>query len=67
LQIILQWKKNGWKTATNSDVKNRDLLEKIDDFRSHVDAKFVHVDGHSGIHGNEMADSLARQGVSKHV
>lgn len=61
-----KWKRNGWVTATGGEVKNRDLLEKIDDLRSDVKAEFVHVDGHAGIYGNEKADELARGGVNMH-
>lgn len=42
------WKKKNWVTAGGTPVKNRDLLEKIDELRQKVKAEFVHVDGHAG-------------------
>ncbi|CAB3411026.1 unnamed protein product [Caenorhabditis bovis] len=60
---IIGWKRKGWKTSGNEPVKNRDLLEKIDQMKSRIKVKFEHVRGHSGVHGNEMADELARRGA----
>lgn len=59
---IFSWLKNNW----NGDkVVNRDLLEElyllIKNRKGKV--KFTHVDGHAGIPGNEMADSLAVAGA----
>ncbi|KAK8884291.1 hypothetical protein M9Y10_043399 [Tritrichomonas musculus] len=31
---IQNWKKNGWKTANNTDVKNQDLWQKIDNLNT---------------------------------
>lgn len=62
---INKWKKNGWKTADGKVVRNRDLLEAIDGMRDDVKFHFEHVNGHVGIHGNEMADNLARLGAQK--
>jgi ribonuclease HI len=64
---IHKWKKNGWKTITNNDVINRDILERIDEMRSQIDVSFEHIPGHSGIYGNEQADKLATNGISKRV
>ncbi|CAD5217358.1 unnamed protein product [Bursaphelenchus xylophilus] len=58
-----KWRKNGWKTGTGGAVKNKDLLLKINELCSQVDVRFQHVDGHAGIHGNEMADQLACRGA----
>ncbi|KAK0425380.1 hypothetical protein QR680_009169 [Steinernema hermaphroditum] len=63
---IKGWKKKGWVTANGQPVKNRDLLEKVDNLMSEVDVKFEHVRGHAGIHGNEMADRLAVAGAEKY-
>uniref|UniRef100_A0A914YBH6 ribonuclease H n=1 Tax=Panagrolaimus superbus TaxID=310955 RepID=A0A914YBH6_9BILA len=62
---LKKWKANGWKTAKGQAVKNRDLLEAIDGVRKDVSVEFKHVYGHVGIHGNEMADALAREGARK--
>ena len=64
---ITNWKKNGWKTANKSDVKNKDILKKIDKFMTKYGhkIKFEHVKGHSGIAGNERADQLANEGADR--
>lgn len=62
------WKKNGWKTAKNEPVKNRVELEALDEalkMSPRVTVKYKHVRGHSGILGNEEADSLAVLGAQK--
>ena len=61
---IKKWKLNGWKTATNKDVKNQDLWKKMDlliDKRINLKTEWLWVKGHTGIKGNERADQLARQ------
>jgi ribonuclease HI len=62
---IKNWKKNGWKTKNNSDVKNKDILIKIDKYITKYGncIKFEHVSAHSGIIGNEIADMLANKGA----
>ncbi|MBQ4875368.1 MAG: ribonuclease HI [Rickettsiaceae bacterium H1] len=61
---IFNWKKNGWKTANNKPVKNRELWQELD---SQVEkrklVKWNWVKGHSGDDNNELADSLARKGT----
>jgi ribonuclease HI len=64
------WDKNGYKTSTGSDVCNKDLISDsrrmIDEIRkNNSDVEFVKVKGHSGNHGNDMADKLAVEGCSK--
>ncbi|KAH0948776.1 hypothetical protein HN011_005034 [Eciton burchellii] len=61
-QWMPQWKKKGWKTKNDKPVKNKiELLEMEKELKS-LDIAWNHVNGHIGIHGNEMADRLARQG-----
>uniref|UniRef100_A0A914PVE1 ribonuclease H n=1 Tax=Panagrolaimus davidi TaxID=227884 RepID=A0A914PVE1_9BILA len=62
---LKKWKENGWKTVNGGNVRNKDLLEAIDGVRKDVSVQFHHVNGHVGIHGNEMADALAREGARK--
>ena len=66
-QWISGWKKNGWKKSTGDPVKNRVELEALDKAitNSGMNIIWEHVRGHVGIHGNEMADALARQGAQK--
>lgn len=59
------WKKNGWKTAARKPVKNVDLWQQLDKEVSRHDIKWQWVKGHSGIHGNEMADQLANQAIDE--
>lgn len=60
---ILNWKKNGWKTASGQPVKNQDLWKRLDSAKTAL-TTFEWVKGHSGHEGNEEADKLAR-GVAK--
>ena len=53
------WRRRGWRTATNTPVKNRDLwmtLERV----SHSGVRWQHVRGHSGDPNNERVDTIAR-------
>ena len=62
------WKKNGWMTVKKEPVKNRSELEDLDEAirqSPNLVIKYKHVSGHSGIHGNEEADALARKGAQK--
>ena len=60
---IQQWKRNGWMTSKKTPVKNKPLVEKLWKLamtnQKNVPVEFIHVRGHSGIHGNECADKLA--------
>jgi len=56
---VLNWKKNGWKTAGGQPVKNQELWTKIDELSGpHV--KWQWVKAHNGHPLNEAADKLAR-------
>ncbi|XP_050460117.1 ribonuclease H1 isoform X2 [Cataglyphis hispanica] len=56
------WKKRGWKTVDNKPVINKtELLEMERELKS-LTIAWNHINGHVGIHGNEMADKLARKG-----
>lgn len=52
---------NNWKSRNYLNVKNSDLWKQLDYYSNLVDIKWTHVSAHCGIHGNEMADSLANQ------
>ena len=62
---IAKWKRNGWQTVNKSDVLNKDLWMQLDLAISSIDAKFVHVFGHTGVEGNEIADRLANEGAEQ--
>lgn len=60
---IKGWKKNGWKTAAKKAVKNVDLWRQLESETSRHNINWHWVKGHSGNHGNEMADQLANQAI----
>tara|TARA_Y100000310_G_scaffold143746_1_gene143058 strand:+ start:10057 stop:10545 length:489 start_codon:yes stop_codon:yes gene_type:complete len=61
---IKKWSVNGWKTSSGQPVKNQHLIRVLDKQVKNVpfSLTFKHVYGHSGVHGNERADALARAG-----
>ena len=56
---IINWKKNGWKTANKKEVANKDLWIELDKYVTHHNITWFWVKGHSGNHYNEIADDLA--------
>ncbi|MFT5658650.1 MAG: ribonuclease HI [Gammaproteobacteria bacterium] len=60
---IVNWKKNGWKTAAKKPVKNVDLWQQLDEQVSRHEINWHWVKGHSGVHGNEVADQLANDAI----
>ena len=57
---INNWKKNGWKTASKNDVKNKDLWIKLDGLSSSFDIEWNWVKAHSTDKLNNEVDLLAR-------
>lgn len=55
---IHNWKKRGWKTQ-KGDVKNKDLIQALDEECSKHDVSWKWVKGHNGDKFNELADELA--------
>jgi ribonuclease HI len=58
------WQKNGWRTSTNGEVLNKDLvvdIRKLIDARdaAGVNTEFTWIKGHNNNPGNEAADKLA--------
>uniref|UniRef100_A0A914I5Q3 Ribonuclease H1 n=1 Tax=Globodera rostochiensis TaxID=31243 RepID=A0A914I5Q3_GLORO len=65
---LTKWRRNGWKTVKGKDVRNRDLLERLDKLMAgDVKTKFEKVAGHSGNYGNDQADLLARRGAEMYM
>ncbi|MCR5698017.1 MAG: ribonuclease HI [Treponemataceae bacterium] len=58
-QWIINWKKNGWKTASKQPVKNQDLWIKLDELTHMLNLKWDWVKGHAGNKYNEICDTLA--------
>ena len=57
------WKARGWRTASKSPVKNRDLWEALDALVQRHDVSWHWVRGHAGNPENERADALAREAL----
>ena len=60
---ILNWKKNGWKTANKQDVKNIDLWKNLDELNQIKNVQWNWVKGHANNEYNNMADELARSKI----
>jgi ribonuclease HI len=59
---IHNWKKNGWKTSSGGDVKNKELwieLDKLRDCFTMIEWRWVKA--HNGDPKNEEVDKLARE------
>ncbi|MDE0389649.1 MAG: ribonuclease HI [Rhodospirillales bacterium] len=57
------WKAKGWRTASKTPVKNRDLWEALDALVQGHDVSWHWVRGHAGNPENERADALAREAL----
>jgi ribonuclease HI len=62
---IHNWKRRGWRTASNQAVKNVDLWQRLDDLAQSHQIDWRWVRGHAGDEGNERADALANRGVEE--
>ena len=56
---VFGWSKNGWKTATKTDVLNKELWQELLPLLGRVEIIWHKVPGHVGIVGNERADVIA--------
>jgi len=61
---ITSWKRRGWKTADNKDVKNVDLWQRLETLAAGHQVDWRWVRGHAGNPGNERADGLANKGAA---
>ncbi len=57
------WKRNGWRTAGKTPVKNVELWQRIEEAAARHDVIWEWVKGHAGHPENERADELARAGM----
>lgn len=55
-----KWESNGWKTANQKEVKNRELWKELIPFFRDSRFHFVKVKGHAECKGNILADKLAQ-------
>ncbi|MGR3001301.1 ribonuclease HI [Vibrio vulnificus] len=53
------WKHRGWRKANKKPVKHRQLWKQVDALRADKYVEVKKVRAHSGVRGNEIADSLA--------
>lgn len=64
-QWIHNWRLKGWLTTDRKPVKNQDLWKRLDDLCSRKKVTWAWVKGHNGHEGNERADALARQAITR--
>ena len=61
------WSKNGWKTASKSNVENQDLWKELLIQLQRHDVQFHKVKGHADNEFNNRCDKLARDAVQRIV
>lgn len=62
---MINWKRNGWKTASRKPVKNVDLWQAIDDAMTPHTISWHWVKAHNGHVENERVDTLARSAINQ--
>ena len=60
---IVNWKKNGWKTASKKPVKNKNLWKKLKNLSSKHSIKWIWVKGHAQDKFNNMVDEFAQRAI----
>ncbi|WP_323596948.1 ribonuclease HI [Aliarcobacter butzleri] len=60
------WKKNGW-SKKGGEIKNLELIQEAHYLYEKIKSKIeiIHVKGHSGIEGNELADRMAVNAIKE--
>ena len=61
---IHNWKKNGWKTASKQDVKNKELWTALDLLTNEFDISWNWVKAHSTDKLNNEVDLIAREAAN---
>ncbi|MCL2800825.1 MAG: ribonuclease HI [Treponema sp.] len=62
---IHTWKRNAWKTAGKSPVKNKDLWIELDSLAGDFKIKWEWVKGHAGNEFNELCDAMTQEAISE--
>ena len=57
---IYGWMKNGWKTSSGTDVKNKELWQELYSLTQKHKVEFIKVKGHADNEFNNRCDELAR-------
>lgn len=57
---VYGWRKNGWRTSANKQVKNADQWQELYELSIQHNVDWIWIKGHAGNPGNEEADRLAR-------
>lgn len=65
--MSIGWKRKGWKLKSGEPVKNEKDFKELDEIQNKLQIKWIYVEAHKGVHGNEMADQLAKAGASQYV
>ena len=60
-----EWRSQGYRTKSGSPVKNVDLWEQLLELLEGIPWEVAHVPGHTGVWGNERADTLAREAIRR--
>ena len=63
-ELIHNWKKNGWKTASKQPVKNKELWHELDIMTKDFEIKWSWVKGHSTNKLNNEVDLIAREAAN---
>ena len=62
-----KWALNGWCNSKGKEVENIDLVQKVYELmKTAHKVSIIHVKGHNGLLGNELADALATNNITKY-
>jgi ribonuclease HI len=61
---IHSWKRNGWRTASKAEVKNKDLWQRLDALASRRSIEWRWVKGHAGNRWNEVCDAMTQEAIA---
>lgn len=59
------WQRKGWRTASNTPVKNVDLWQLLVNAKTLHQIEWCWIKGHAGHPENERADGLANRGIDQ--
>lgn len=62
---IYGWIKNGWKTSSGTDVKNKELWQELYSLTQKHKVEFIKVKGHADNEYNNRCDELARNAIKE--